>query len=240
MKTSIALLLRLPLLAAGATAYAQSGAAPAASRATFMTLMKVQEFWEEERYDQAIAELEELLRDTEDDPYEFGLTSQYLAHTNILMDRPDVARRILEAALQKEGMYFQLRADLKLFLGQLVLGDEDFELSYRLLTEWLAETQEVPNPTQLFSAAYANYMTDHFRTAEELIVRAIEGSKRAPPDAWHRLHYVKARSKPLLLVRIELPAMATPRTKLAPTVWPFRRSNTGCPSTSLHPAQRST
>jgi tetratricopeptide (TPR) repeat protein len=57
-----------------------------------------------------------------------------------------------------------------------------------MFADWLATTEEKPASTQLFSAAYANYMTRHFDTAEDLILRALEG-KSSIPDAWHRLHY---------------------------------------------------
>lgn len=180
---SLALLL---VVATGAAA--EQGSAPSASRSTFIQLMKVQEYWEQEEYEKARIDLEKLLAGKDDDPYEFGLVSQYLAHTNVLMDRHQQARRVLETALAKPGIHYQLLANLKLFYGQIVLADEDFELARRMFADWLATTEEKPAPSQLFSAAYANYMTQHFDTAEELIVRAMQGNLSVP-DAWLRLHY---------------------------------------------------
>jgi tetratricopeptide (TPR) repeat protein len=163
-------------------------ATPSPSRSTFVTLMKVQEYWEKENYSAAIADLETLLGKKRDDPYEFALVSQFLAHTNVLMDRPQVARRVLEAALEKEGIHFQLLANLKLFYGQLALADEEFELARQMFEEWLATTMQVADSGQLFSAAYANYMTRQLPEAEKLVEQAISGNAAAP-DSWHRLHY---------------------------------------------------
>ena len=169
-------------------AMAESAATPSPSRSTFVKLMKVQEYWEKENYDAAVADLETLLAKKHDDPYEFALVSQFLAHTNVLMDRPQVARRVLEAALEKEGIHFQLLANLKLFYGQLALADEEFELARQMFEDWLATTRQFPDSSQLFSAAYANYMTQHLDEAEKLADQAISGNAAAP-DSWHRLHY---------------------------------------------------
>ena len=88
-------------------AMAEPAAAPSPSRSTFVKLMKVQKYWEEEDYDAAITDLEALLGKKHDDPYEFALASQFLAYTYVLLDRPQAARRVLEAALEKEGVHFQ-------------------------------------------------------------------------------------------------------------------------------------
>jgi tetratricopeptide (TPR) repeat protein len=169
-------------------AMAEPVAAPSPSRSTFVKLMKVQKYWEDEDYDAAIADLETLLGKKQDDPYEFALASQFLAHTYVLLDRPQAARRALEAALEKDGIHFQLLANLKLFYGQLALGDDEYELARQMFEEWLATTMQVADSSQLFSAAYANYMTQHLSEAEKLVERAISGNAAAP-DSWHRLHY---------------------------------------------------
>jgi tetratricopeptide (TPR) repeat protein len=169
-------------------ALAEPTAAPSPSRSTFVKLMKVQKYWEQEDYDTAIAELEALLGKKHDNPYEFALASQFLAHTYVLLDRPQAARRVLEAALEKEGIHFQLLANLKLFYGQLALADEEYELARQMFKDWLATTMQVADSSQLFSAAYANYMTRHLDEAADLVERAVSGNAAAP-DSWHRLHY---------------------------------------------------
>ena len=153
-----------------------------------MKLMKVQELWEEENFNEAVSILDELVADKADVPYDAALANQYLAHTNILMDRPAQARKALETALSIDGLPVQLIADLKLFYGQVVLGDEEFELARTMFDDWLATTEAEPDPSQLFSAAYANYMTKQLDTAEDLIVRAFE-KKKKPQESWYRLHY---------------------------------------------------
>ena len=79
-------------------------------------------------------------------------------------------------------------ANLKLFYGQLALGDEEYELARQMFEGWLATTMQVADSSQLFSAAYANYMTQHLDEAEKLVDQAISRNAAAP-DSWHRLHY---------------------------------------------------
>ncbi len=163
-----------------------------ASRQTFLKLMDVQELWEEENYDEALTELEALREKTRGDPYDYALANQYLAHTCVLADCPDVTRNALEEALGQPGLPDELLLTLKLFYAQVVLVEEDFETARRYFEEWLALGPEKPDPSQLFSASYAHYMTDSFGRAEELLSQALEAkleTKDDPPDSWYRLYY---------------------------------------------------
>lgn len=180
-----ALLITL-MLAAATTAHAQE--APKASRSTFMKLMDVQEYWEEDRYNDAIAALEALAEETRDRPYDFALAQQYLAHTAVMMGESERARPALEEALGQTGLPVDLLANLKLFYGQIVMADEEFELAKRMFDDWLAATTVEPTPGQLFSVSYANYMAGSLDQAVEFVTRAIDG-RTNPPDNWIRLQY---------------------------------------------------
>jgi len=175
----------LVLLAAGAAAAQE---APKASRSTFTKLMDVQELWEEDRYDDAVAALEGLVADNADRPYDFALANQYLAHTAVMMGAPDRARPALEAALAQPGLPVDLLANLKLFYGQIVMADEEYELARRMFAEWLATTAVAPTPGQLFSVSYANYMAGDLDAAVDFVTRAID-RRSNPPDNWIRLQY---------------------------------------------------
>ena len=179
----------LMLLAADGLSYAQqTSTLPSASRSTFLKLTRVQEYWEEENFVQAFADLQELAVETRDKPYDFALTNQYLAHTSILAGEPARARRALEAALTVSGLPEQMEADLKLFYGQVLVGDEDFEEALGMLEDWLATTQSEPLPGQVFYVAYANYMTGNLARAQPLIERAIDEATTRN-DSWDRLYY---------------------------------------------------
>ncbi len=180
------LLLTLTALCLAASAIAQE--APKASRSTFLKLMDVQELWEEDRYEDAIAMLEALSEDNADRPYDFALCKQYLAHTAVMMGQSERARPALEAALAQPRLPEELLANLKLFYGQIVMADDEFELAKRMFDEWLATTTVEPTPGQLFSVSYANYMSGNLDEAVEFITRAIDGRSN-PPDNWVRLQY---------------------------------------------------
>lgn len=178
----------LTLMLAGNAVAQQTSTLPSASRSTFLKLTQVQELWEEERYDEAIAELEELVPKTEGKAYDFALTNQYLAHTNILAGRPERARPALERALSVTDLPLQTEADLRLFYGQILAGEEEFELAKESLEFWLANTTTPPQPSQIFYVAYANYQTGDIARARPLIERAINDTP-TPNDSWNRLYY---------------------------------------------------
>lgn len=166
----------------------QTSTLPSASRSTFLKLTQVQELWEEDRFEEAIAELEELAADIRDKPYDYALTRQYLAHTSILSGDTPRAREAIEEALAVQGLPPQMEADLKLFYGQILVGDEEFEEALQMLEEWLSTTESLVLPAQVFYVAYANYMTGNLKRAQPLIERAInEDTQRH--DSWDRLYY---------------------------------------------------
>ena len=178
----------LTMLAAGVADAQQTSTLPSTARSTFLKLMKVQELWEESNYDEAIAELEVLAADVRDKPYDFALTHQYLAHTSILAGDTARARSALETALGVPELPEQMEADLNLFYGQILIGDEEYEKARGLLEDWLATTTTPPQPGQIFYVAYANYMTENLPRAQPLIERAINESPTIN-DSWERLYY---------------------------------------------------
>ena len=178
------LLLALLLFAGGAAVAADSKA----SRTTFVRLMDVQELWEEERYDEAVEKLEELIEATRSKPHDFALANQYLAHTAVMMGKQENARAPLEAALEISGLPDELVGSLKMFYAQIVLAEEEYDLARRMFDDWLAVVEEPPKPAQLFSVAYANYQSGHLNTAETFISRAVTEAPN-PPSNWLRLYY---------------------------------------------------
>ncbi|MEO1245798.1 MAG: tetratricopeptide repeat protein [Pseudomonadota bacterium] len=168
---------------------ATAGAAESkASRSTFVKLMDVQELWEEERYDEAIFELEELIESARSRPHDFALANQYLAHTAVMMGEQESARAPLEAALEMSGLPPDLEGSLKMFYAQIVLADEEYDLARRMFDDWLAIVEEPPKPAQLFSVAYANYQSGYLAEADTYVTRAITESSN-PPQNWLRLRY---------------------------------------------------
>ena len=60
------------LVIGATTALAQGGSSlPSTSRGTFLKLTEVQKLWEDENYEAAIAELQELVERVRDDAYEY-------------------------------------------------------------------------------------------------------------------------------------------------------------------------
>ena len=159
-----------------------------ASRSTFTKLMDVQEMWEEERYEEAMVKLEELIAATRGRPYDYALANQYFAHTAVMMGNAERARPALESALDQTDLPVELIGNLKMLLAQIVMGEEEFDLARRLFDDWLAVAEEPPSPAQRFSVAYAHYMSGHVESAEQHISQAIAETAR-PSDNWLRLHY---------------------------------------------------
>lgn len=182
MQFRLALPLLLALLLAAAGASAQS-----VSRPTFLALEKVQKMMEAEEYQQALVDLEALAVKTRDNPYDFALTNQYLAHISVILDNPARARTALEAALSSDELPDDLVTDMNLFYGTVLLGDEDYPLALEALEKWYA-LAKLPQPSQIFSLSYANYQNGNIARSEELAARAI-AEEPEPPEPWYQLYY---------------------------------------------------
>jgi predicted negative regulator of RcsB-dependent stress response len=157
------------------------------TRPTFHALESAQELMNAEQYQKALTELEALAIKTRNNPYDFALTSQYLAHVNVLMDNRPGARAALKSALAYEGLPDDLRTNMNLFYGTVLLGDEEFELALEVLEAWFA-LAENPQPSQIFSLAYANYQAGNRARAEEFVARSI-GESAQPRESWYQLYY---------------------------------------------------
>ena len=190
MRHLLLVFLSFGALLAGADAWAQgtTSTLPTTSRSTFLKLMAVQKLWEEENYTAAIAELEEHAAGVRDDPYEYALTNQYLANTAILAGDNNRAKVAVEQALSVGNLPAQMKANLDLFYGQLLIGDEEFEKALTHLEDWLAVTETPPQPGQIFYVAYANFMMEKLPRAQTLIERAID-EQPVHSEQWDRVYY---------------------------------------------------
>ncbi len=163
-------------------------AEPQASKATYMRLMDVQKAWEDDNYPKAFAELQEALNKAADKPYDIAIIQQYVAHTAILSGEDHRARPALENALRQPGLPLKLQADLKLFLGQIVLGDEEYKEALDMLEFWYANKEGDAQPSNMFSLSYANYMTGNLPRAEMFVEMAINATSK-PNDSWYQIYY---------------------------------------------------
>jgi tetratricopeptide (TPR) repeat protein len=159
------------------------------SRKTYLRLIDIQELWDEKRYEEAIGELQELAGETRDNPRDYALTHQYLAHTYVMNGQSARARAALETALGVGGLAPQLRAELQLFYGQVLVGAEEFETARENLEAWYAVTEEPPQPSEVFALSYANYMTGNLERAGELLEQLIAARDGWSEESWDRLHY---------------------------------------------------
>lgn len=180
MTTRLIVIAGLLLLSAVVTAQS-------VSRQTFIRLQEVQEMMETEQYEQARALLETLSIETRENPYDFALTNQYLAHVSVILDDPVRARSALEAALSSEELPDDLVGDMSLFYGTVLLGEEEYELALEALEQWYAVAR-LPLPSQIFSLSYANYQNGKLARSEELVERAL-GESPEPQESWYQLYY---------------------------------------------------
>jgi tetratricopeptide (TPR) repeat protein len=158
---------------------------------TFDAMQRVQKLMEDERYEEAREILEAHAVRVERNDYDFALTSQYLAHVSMMLDDQDRAREALAAALAREGVPPDARAELSLFYGTVLMSEEEHALALEALEEWYAAAR-VKLPGQIFSLAYANYMNGKLQRAGELVELAIEGGQlpgMQTQEAWYQLYY---------------------------------------------------
>jgi len=174
-------------LAAGLLCMSGVAHAQSVTRATFLELQEIQELMEAEQLEAARTRLEALASDKRDIPYDFAVTNQYLAHASVLLDDLPRARSALEAALASPELPEDLRGDMNLFYGSILVGAEEFALAREALEKWYA-VAKAPTPGQLFSLAYANYMSGEVARAEPLLKKAIAQSEN-PLDSWYQVYY---------------------------------------------------
>ena len=168
---------------------AASVGAQTVTRSSFRVLEDVQALIEEEGYEEAISMLEELAIDTRQIPYDYAIANQYLAHTSVMMDRPDRAREALANALQMEGLPPALISDLQLFYGTVLLGDDEYAAAAEALDVWMG-LAVAPSAKQLFTVAYANYMSGSLEKAETVMARVFGMQQTGPiSDTWYQVYY---------------------------------------------------
>jgi uncharacterized protein HemY len=181
-------LLLTTLLVVAALSTPTYAAEQQATKATYMRLMDVQKAWEDDNYPKAFEELQQALNKAADKPFDIAIIQQYVAHTAILSGEDHRAQPALENALQQPGLPLKLQADLKLFLGQIVLGDEKYDEARDMLEFWFANKEGEAQPSNLFSLSYANYMTGNLPRAEQFVEMAINATSK-PNDSWYQIYY---------------------------------------------------
>ena len=159
-----------------------------ASNRTYLKMVEIQKLWEEERYGDAIVELENYATKTADEPYDNAIVHQYIAHTYVFLDQIGNARKALETAMAMPELPLQLSAELNLIYGQIVLGDEQFELARDALEFWYLNSETEKLAGHVFALGYANYMSGNLPRAEEMLYVAL-GTTEDPNDSWYRLYY---------------------------------------------------
>ena len=182
MKRTMRCVLLTMLLLSTALVHAQS-----VTRSTFNILTRVQEMMDSGQVAEARIELEQLIVDKQGIPYDFAIANQYLAHASVLLGDTERARDALKTALEVEELPPQARIDMNLFYGTVLLGEGEYEQARVILELWY-ESSPAPNPSQIFSTAYANYMSGKIERAEELLLKALS---LAPGfnESWNQLHY---------------------------------------------------
>jgi len=166
-----------------------TAAAQSVTRSTFRAMTEIQKLIEQERHEEAMVKIETLVIETKGIPYDYTLANQFLAHTSIVLDQPAKARKALEEALGGEGLPEELITDLKLFYGTVLLGDEEYAAAASALEDWYSKVETVL-PTQVFSIAFANYMSGNVERAETLMEKIFYMDPRPYiQNSWYQVYY---------------------------------------------------
>lgn len=182
MKRTARCVLILTLLLSTVTVQAQS-----VTRSTFNRLTRVQEMMDTGQVAEARSELESLIVDKKDFPYDYAIANQYLAHASVMLGDTERARAALKTALEVEELPEQTQTDLNLFYGTVLLGEGEYDEATIVLERWY-ESSPLPYPNQIFSTAYANYMSGKVERAEFLLLQALSRTP-SPQASWYQLHY---------------------------------------------------
>lgn len=148
------------------------------SQPTYERLTKARTLLEQQRHREALAVLEALLPQVQDNAYEMALTHQSLAYVHL--GRKDYRRAIeaMEAALEKHSLPPEVIHSLRYNLAQVYIQTEAYRQGLQALQQWLAEEKNPPAEAY-YLAAIAHHRLKQFDAAITELKQAMNKAGKA-------------------------------------------------------------
>lgn len=152
---------------------------------TYARINKAHELMEENKYQEALDDLNALAADVKEKPYELAVTLQTIAYVYINQERYEQAAQYLQRALELNALPAEPEKSVIYTLAQIYGLLEQFERTVELMTNWM-KTAENPPPDAYITLANAYYALEKFNEAYPVVKQAI-AKMETPREDWLKL-----------------------------------------------------
>ncbi len=162
-----------------------AGQEPSLSQEVHEQLVAVQELIQNERHQEALAQLQTLAADTSLSPYEAALAQQTLGYAHAGLEQYDQAARAFQTSLAGRALLPANTQIVRYNLAQMLMSAERYEEGARTLENWLAN-EENPRPQARIFLAQAYISLKRYARAEQNIQQAIDETTKFH-EAWYQI-----------------------------------------------------
>jgi hypothetical protein len=148
-------------------------------------LKKVRELAEAKKFDQALAEIDEISEGKYLNLYEKAMLAQARAGLHFALNKGDLVVKDLEEALSYDAMSRQERLDATYNLAQAYFMLEQFSQSADAFAKWASESEK-QEPSQQYLIASAFSQAKRFEEGLPYAQKAVDGNPQAP-EPWLQL-----------------------------------------------------
>ncbi len=152
---------------------------------TYKKLTEVQELFGESRIEDAITELEELLKEVKQGSLDQALTLQMLGYAEMGAERFEKAISYLKKSLSLNKLPENVKYNIGYMVAQLHAARSEFEEALSFAATWF-KTLESPTPSQHMFMANIYAQIKRYEEALPYATRAIESSE-SPRESWYQL-----------------------------------------------------
>ena len=162
-----------------------AGQEPSLSQEVHEQLIAVQELIQNERHQEALAQLQTLAADTSLSPYEAALAQQTLGYAHAGLEQYDQAIRAFQTSLAGGALPPASTQIVQYNLAQMLISAERYEEGARTLENWLAN-EEKPRPQARVFLAQAYMYLKRYARAEQNIQQAIDAATEFH-ETWYQM-----------------------------------------------------
>lgn len=157
---------------------------PTLSPKTYRVLQDAEKLLDRGKSGEAIQRLEQLIRETAEDPYAQAVACQALAHAHIDLGDYPAAIPPLERSLDLQALPHEAQRRSRYNLAQLYLANERFSAAVEQLKIWFEETEK-PGADAYVLLGSAYLQLNQFKNAISPLRRAIAISEK-PNETWYQ------------------------------------------------------
>ncbi|MDX1454291.1 MAG: hypothetical protein R3217_02435 [Gammaproteobacteria bacterium] len=187
MKHAFKILIAALCLAVSANGFA--GQQEKKEEAKFMSprtakkLETVQEHFDKEEFNEALAVLRDLEESSKDNPYEQAVTLQWIGYVYVNMDEMEKALQYLERALRMNELPSSAESAVIYMVAQIYSQLEQYQKVIDLMLDWF-KTAEDPPANAFLIVANAYSALEKWQPAYPYISKAVEKAERKTESWW--------------------------------------------------------